>query len=113
MTTGRKMNSFEFATAGRIIFGAGKLHELPRLLGQPPAKRVLLVCGYSSDAIPRVRAMLSESAAAVTEFQVHGEPTVDIIRAGVLAAHNCDMVIGLGGGSVLDAGKAIAALETN
>ena len=69
--------------------------------------------GYSSDAIPRVREMLSGSAASVTEFRVHGEPTVDIIREGVQAAHDCDMVIGLGGGSVLDAGKAIAVLVTN
>ena len=107
------MNSFEFTTAGRIIFGAGKLNELPKQIGQPVAKRVLLVCGYSSDAIPRVRVMLSESGAAVVEFQVHGEPTVDVIRAGVLAAHNCDVIVALGGGSVLDTGKAVAALVTN
>ena len=47
------------------------------------------------------------------EFQVHGEPTIDVVRGGVKAAQNCDMVIGLGGGSVLDTGKAIAALVTN
>jgi len=47
------------------------------------------------------------------EFEVHGEPTVDVAREGVKLADGCDMVIGLGGGSVLDAGKAIAALATN
>ncbi len=57
--------------------------------------------------------MLSSLHAEVTEFQVHGEPTIDVVRAGMEAAHNCDMVIGLGGGSVLDTGKAIAALVTN
>ena len=51
------MLSFEFATASRIIFGAGKLNELGKQLGTPPAKRVLLVCGYSSDAISRVKEM--------------------------------------------------------
>ena len=107
------MISFEFTTANRIIFGAGKINELAKQIGETSAKHVLLVCGYSPDAIPRVREMLSECAVAITEFQVHGEPTVDVIRAGVQAAHNCDLVIGLGGGSVLDAGKAIAALVTN
>ena len=107
------MISFEFATANRIIFGAGKLNELAKQIGELSAKRVLLVRGYSSDAIPRLTEILSESAAAITEFQVHGEPTVDVIRNGLQAAHECDLVIGLGGGSVLDAGKAIAALATN
>jgi alcohol dehydrogenase class IV len=107
------MISFEFATANRIIFGAGKVNELARQIGEPSAKSVLLVCGYSSDAIPRVREILAESPVSVAEFQVHGEPTVDVIRDGIHAAHDYDMVIGLGGGSVLDAGKAIAALVTN
>ncbi|MEW5940920.1 MAG: iron-containing alcohol dehydrogenase, partial [Chloroflexota bacterium] len=49
----------------------------------------------------------------VTEFEVHYEPTVALLRVGVDAARDCDMVIGLGGGSVLDAGKAIAILANN
>jgi alcohol dehydrogenase class IV len=113
MITGKRMTSFEFATANKIIFGAGKLNELPRQIAELSARRLLLVCGYSSDAIPRLREMLSEVAVALTEFQVHGEPTVDVVRAGAQAAYECEVVIGLGGGSVLDAGKAIAALVTN
>jgi alcohol dehydrogenase class IV len=49
----------------------------------------------------------------IAEFQVHGEPTLELIRAGVEVAQNCDLVIGVGGGSVLDTGKALAALVTN
>ena len=108
------MSSFEFATAGRIIFGAGKLNGLgDQLKGR--AKRLLLVTGRSSDAIPRVREILSAQGILFEEFALHGEPTVDTASEGVGLAleHGCDMVIGLGGGSVLDAGKAIAALATN
>jgi alcohol dehydrogenase class IV len=106
------MYSFEFATANLIIFGAGKLDELGKLVNGR-AKRLLFVRGGSSDAIPRVREMLGAPTISVTEFQVHGEPTVDVVREGMKAARDCDMVIGLGGGSVLDTGKAIAAVVTN
>jgi len=106
------MFSFEFATANRIIFGAGTLNELGKHI-EENAKRLLLVCGHSSDAIPRVRKILAPLDISFTEFQVHGEPTVEVIREGVKTAQDCDMIIGLGGGSVLDAGKAIAALGTN
>ena len=108
------MSSFEFATADRIIFGAGKLNELAgQVRGR--VKRLLLVRGHSSDAVRRVSEMLSEQGIQFTDFQVRGEPTVRVIREGMRIAgdFDCDTVIGLGGGSVLDAGKAIAALVTN
>lgn len=106
--------SFEFATANRIIFGAGKLNELKNQL-KGSTKRVLFVRGNSSDAIPRVREILSAQKIPFEEFALHGEPTVDLASEGANLAlkHGCDLVIGLGGGSVLDAGKAIAALTTN
>src|SRR5689334_17998913 len=106
------MFSFEFATANRIIFGAGKLHELSRQI-DAGTQRLLFVHGHSSDAIPRVKESLSVLGISFTEFQVHGESTVDVIRAGVKAARDCSQILGLGGGSVLDTGKAIAALATN
>ncbi|MGE5374964.1 MAG: iron-containing alcohol dehydrogenase [Bacteroidota bacterium] len=106
------MFSFEFATASRILFGTGKLNELGGLV-QGKRKQLLLVCGRSSAAIPRVKEILSSLDVSVSEFQVHGEPAIDGIQAGMEAARGCDMVIGLGGGSVMDTGKAIAALVTN
>jgi alcohol dehydrogenase class IV len=106
------MLSFEFATANQIIFGAGKLNTLAEHL-KGRAKRLLLVRGRSSDAIPRVREILSAQDIQFTEFEVHGEPSVEVVGAGMELARDCDMVIGLGGGSVLDAGKAIAILATN
>jgi len=106
------MYSLEFATADRIIFGAGKLNELGKQI-ESKAKRLLLVRGRSSDAISRVKDILSKQGIQFIEFEVHGEPTVEVVRQGVNVARDCDMVIGLGGGSVLDTGKAIATLVTN
>ena len=47
-------------------------------------------------------------------FVVTGEPSVDVVREGVAVFRNanCDMVVGVGGGSVIDAAKAIAAFAT-
>jgi alcohol dehydrogenase class IV len=106
------MLPFEFATAHRIVFGPGKLNELSKQI-EGKSKRLLFVRGHSSDAIPRLRSIFSALNISVTEFPVHGEPTIDSVRAGVNTARDCDMVIGVGGGSVIDTGKAIAALVTN
>lgn len=106
------MTSFEFVTANQIIFGAGKLNELGKFI-DGKTKHALFVRGSSSGAIPRVQEILSRSGIPFTEFQVPGEPTIEIVQEGLKAARQCDMVIGLGGGSVMDTGKAIAALATN
>ena len=110
--TGKSMLPFEFATANRIMFGPGKLNELSKH-SAGKSNRLLFVHGQSPDAIPRVSSILSALNISVIEFLVHGEPTIDLVRAGVRAAQNCDLVIGVGGGSVLDTGKAVAALATN
>jgi alcohol dehydrogenase class IV len=102
---------FEFATAGRILFGPGTLRELG-----PAARsfggRALLVTG--SRPGPALD-LLSSAGLSLTAFPTAGEPTVDLAVAGALAARECqaELVIAFGGGSALDAGKAIAALATN
>ena len=106
------MYSFEFATANRIIFGAGKLTELGKYI-DPSSKRLLFVHGAASDAVPRLREILSAAETSFTEFQVHGEPTIEVVKEGLNAARDCELIIALGGGSVLDTGKAIAALAAN
>lgn len=100
---------FEFATATRIVFGEGTAATLPDLIRTFGA-RPLLVTGSSPERI----ASLASLPSAVT-FAVSGEPTVELVREGARTAQSadCDVVISIGGGSVIDAGKAIAAVFTN
>lgn len=105
---------FEFATAGRILFGrgtAGSVAPAAREMG----RRAFLVTRRSAEAASWLASQLETAGVSCLQFAVTGEPTVDVLCAGLELARreSCDLVIGLGGGSVLDTGKAIAALLTN
>lgn len=95
---------FEFSTAARIVFGAGTVREVAPAASSL-GRRALLVTGQ----MPRL------TLPDAVPFIVSGEPVLDVVRAGVAAARagRCDVVVACGGGSVLDAGKAIAAMLTN
>ncbi|HEX8992772.1 MAG TPA: iron-containing alcohol dehydrogenase [Anaerolineales bacterium] len=105
---------FEFATATRILFGPGTIKELASaatLLGRRP----LFVEGASGERTVAPIAGLTTAGLTVTEFHVTSEPTVESVLAGVEQARSsgCDMVIGMGGGSVMDTAKAVSVLLTN
>lgn len=106
--------SFEFATATRIIFGAGTLAELGPIVAEM-GSRALVVMGSSAQRVSALLEILTDHQIAHTAFNVTGEPTTDLVQRGTAQAKQaqCDVIIGIGGGSVLDAGKAIAALLTN
>ena len=105
---------FEFATAQRIVFGPGTRAELPALAAGF-GRRVFLVCGANPDRHAVLLAALRAAVENVEVFPVPGEPTVALAEAGVrrLCAAGCTVVVAIGGGSVIDAGKAIAALAAN
>ena len=105
---------FEFATATRIIFGPGTLAEVPAEAARF-GRHILLVSGSSVKRAQALLDGLSGQSLDVTTFPVHGEPTISLVAGGLEAARQAgsEVVIGLGGGSVLDASKAIAALLTN
>ena len=105
---------FEFATAGRILFGPGSHEEFGSIAGEF-GKRALIVHG--SDAA-RAKPFLVALEAAKMEyscFEVRGEPTVEQIADGVNQARlaESELIVGFGGGSVIDSAKAIAGLVTN
>ena len=103
------MPPFEFATAARILFGEGTLQQVPAAAASM-GRRALLVTGASPErAAPLLKALQSAGVSAVP-FSIPGEPTLDLIRS---APRDHDFVIGFGGGSALDAAKALAALLTN
>ncbi len=106
--------TFEFATAQRIIFGAGQLNSLPEIIAGM-GNRAALVTGSNAERIAPIFQTLKAAGANPAAFSISGEPTTDRIAALSAKARElgCDFVVAFGGGSVIDAGKAIAALLTN
>lgn len=105
--------NFEFAAPTRIIFGEGRLADVPKIVSAM-GSRALVVEGRSGRAESLVR-QLGDVGLAATTLQISSEPTIALVEAGLAQARReqCDVVVALGGGSVIDAGKAISALLTN
>jgi alcohol dehydrogenase class IV len=105
---------FEFATVTRLQFGAGAAQDLGSTL-KTWGQHALVVTGRNTARSSSVIALLQSAGVEVTPFSVAREPTVDSVREGSNLAreHQCDMVVALGGGSAIDAGKAIAAMAVH
>lgn len=105
---------FEFATTGRVVFGAGASRELGELAAAF-GRRALVVTGRSADRTRPLADALRSRGLAVEPFAVLGEPDIARIEQGRTLAHEsgADFVIGIGGGSAIDAAKALAALAAN
>jgi alcohol dehydrogenase class IV len=103
--------AFEFATAGRILAGAGRAEELPGVLAGLGSR--VLVCTGANPA--RHAGLLAGLGLPAAVFAVGGEPTIELARAGIAAAreHGADVVAAIGGGSVIDTGKAVSMLLAN
>jgi len=106
--------NFEFATSDRIIFGAGTI-SIVGALAAKMGVRAFVVSGAIEVCNQKLLPRLSNNGIASKIYPIDKEPNVAFIQQGVNLARDamCDVIIGFGGGSAIDAGKAIAALMTN
>ncbi|MHB1214934.1 MAG: iron-containing alcohol dehydrogenase [Thiobacillus sp.] len=109
------MTGFSISRVPRIEFGAGALAKLPAI-ARRYGMHALLVTGAgslkSSPIWPGVTAGLKAQGMSWLHLAIPGEPSPDMVDEAVraLRAEPIDVVIGIGGGSALDAAKAIAGL---
>ncbi|MBV8484889.1 MAG: iron-containing alcohol dehydrogenase [Verrucomicrobia bacterium] len=104
--------NFELSVPEKIIFGKGSLARLGQLVSGF-GDRALIVHGANSDRALSVEGLLAKSA--TTLFSVRNEPSIEDVAKGVAEAkaREVTLVIGIGGGSVIDAAKAISGLATS
>ncbi|HEV8292241.1 MAG TPA: iron-containing alcohol dehydrogenase [Tepidisphaeraceae bacterium] len=110
------MMSFEFNTPSRILFGRGQVKRLAEL-GPPFGAAALMVHGGNEERwqVQVVRKILEEKQIQLTLVRQQGEPHVEQVDQIVAKARRCDceFIIGIGGGSAIDAAKAVAGLLSN
>jgi len=109
----------EFYAPGKIIFGPGGLSQVGAE-AKRSGNKALVVSGKSamkkSGALDRLTHLLIENNLEYIIYEnIPSDPTVKIVDTGTSLARkeNCNLVIALGGGSVLDTGKAISAMVVN
>lgn len=101
---------FDFITAGHIVFGWDRLQELPRFVSTL-GKKVLLVCGGNLERAKPCLDLLESYDHHVNSVQILDEPSIECIQQVTeKACEGIDWVLGFGGGSVIDAAKAIAMM---
>lgn len=109
------MNAFELHNPTKLVFGADKVRQLGELV-EPYGKRILLVYGggsiKQSGLYDEVLGQLNKIGAAVHELSgIEPNPRLSTVNKGIeiCRKENIELVLAVGGGSVLDAAKAIAA----
>jgi len=105
---------FEFATATQIVFGPGTQGAAGKL-ARPWGRQALVVTGGTPARAKPLLQILEAEGIATATFPVVHEPSVTTVIEGLSAARACgaELIIGFGGGSVVDTAKAIAGLFTN
>ena len=106
---------FSVLPTPRIHFGAGTLAKLPALAAAF-GRRMLLVTGsrtlQRSPSASKILDELRRAGMDVACLEVEREPSPELIDEAVALgrATPCDVVVAIGGGSAVDAGKAISAM---
>src|SRR5688572_6474450 len=97
---------FEFATAGRIIFGRGTLRELAQI-APTFGRRAMLVTGHNPERASAALELLRKAGIGVITIAIAGEPQISTAQDALAEAKEfkADFVIGFGGGSAIDAAK--------
>jgi alcohol dehydrogenase class IV len=109
------LRPFGLARIPRVDFGPGRIEALPEAIARH-GRHVLLVTGVRSfrttERWPRLLEALAEREIAVETETVEGEPSPARVDRAVVDQRDegIEVVVGIGGGSVLDAAKAIAGL---
>ena len=111
----KPMNSFSFARMPKVHFGAGKISELAQTALEF-GRHTLLVTGakslQTSGYLEKIQTSLHQAGIRSHLLVIDSEPSTDFIDStcAKLRDLNLDLVIGIGGGSVIDGAKTISAM---
>ncbi len=110
-----KQIEFEFATSQKIIFGIGSASQVLQIASKYGTKIMLVTGEHNKNDNPVCKDFSSRSDFKVKQITCNREPSLDYVQMVLqtVKSFKPDVVIGIGGGSVIDTGKALAALTSN
>lgn len=106
---------FDFYRCPRVVFGPGRIMDVGKI-ASGCGSRALVVTGSASlersGNWDKIAGSLADSSVTFDRLTVKGEPSPDLVDCAVreFGQHSPDLVVGIGGGSVIDCAKAIAAM---
>lgn len=111
--------NFDLFTPTKLLFGCGKLNELSEQ--ELPGKKALLLISngksvHTNGSFDRTVEQLDKAGVGhVVCANIHENPSKEVVMeaAAVARENKCDFIVALGGGAVLDAAIAVAAMATN
>lgn len=109
---------FEFGIATRIISGPGAVQQIPDILKSLGGRKVLIVTDRGVDLVG-LPALVTNLFGKDIPFSIYKDvepnPTVENVEKTVAFCRDqsCDMIIAIGGGSVIDTSKSVGLLMTN
>lgn len=110
-------NSFTFANTPKIIFAAGSFQKLPDIIADYGENTLIITGGsslYKSGRFDELSQGLKEHSISFSTVKVTDEPSPDLIDeiVNTYREENISSIAAIGGGSVMDTGKAVSAMLT-
>ena len=106
--------NFNFSAPQQIIFGNGRIGDLTFIM-RDIGDRAFIVRYHSGSGFPALVRTLEENYVKWIEFEVRQEPNLALVTDAVAVAqkYECNFVVSIGGGSVIDTGKIVSVMQTN
>ncbi|MEM2209357.1 MAG: iron-containing alcohol dehydrogenase [Nitrososphaerota archaeon] len=113
------IKNFEFRIPQRIIYGIGCYKKIIEVIKEMNSKNILLVTGkkvIETNYVKEIIESIKKMNINIEIFnEIPKEPEMDFVYNGlkIYEEKNCELIIAIGGGSILDTAKGIALLATN
>ncbi len=113
------IKNFEFRTPQRILYGIGCYKKIAELIKEMKKEKVLLVTGKKVIETSYVKEIINSIESMNVKIEIFNEipkePEMDFVYNGlkIYEENNCELIIAIGGGSIIDTAKGIALLATN
>lgn len=114
-----KKNGYFFGMCPKVLYGAGCIKQVPKYIKDFGVRKVLIVSDHMIEKLGYIeklcQSLVEERIECIVFAEVNSEPEDNHVERGlqILMENDCRAVIGIGGGSPMDAAKAIAIMATN